>query len=175
MLDLFSGLGGASQAMKDRGWQVTTVDINPKFKPDICSDIRDFIWSNGKYPVDLIWASPPCEEFSREFMPWCKTGKYPSIELIEVTIEVIKRIAPIFWIIENTKGAMRWFKPILGPPVFISNPVYLWGIFPPIEKMSLKTNKEKLSSTQRVRRALIPYKLSKAVAISIEASLFNYK
>ncbi|HLW72145.1 MAG TPA: hypothetical protein VKS22_16165 [Candidatus Binataceae bacterium] len=34
-LDLCSGLGGASQPAKDRGWKVIRVDIDPRFKPDI--------------------------------------------------------------------------------------------------------------------------------------------
>ena len=39
VLDLFSGLGGFSQAFKDRGHKVTTLDNNPEFNPDICIDI----------------------------------------------------------------------------------------------------------------------------------------
>ena len=35
MLDLCSGLGGASKAMKERGWDVITVDVNPEFSPDV--------------------------------------------------------------------------------------------------------------------------------------------
>ena len=34
MLDLFSGLGGASQAMReDDDWEVTTVDFEEKVQP----------------------------------------------------------------------------------------------------------------------------------------------
>lgn len=51
MLDLCCGLKGASAAMRDRGWEVV----------------------RGRRP-DLVWASPPCTEFSRESMPWTKTG-----------------------------------------------------------------------------------------------------
>ncbi len=75
MLDLFAGLGGASAAMRERVWEVTTLDVEAGFEPDIVADIRVFHWEGG--PMDLIWASPPCEEFSREFMPWCCTGKAP--------------------------------------------------------------------------------------------------
>jgi len=41
VLDLFSGLGGWSQAFKDRGHEVVTVDIAPKFAPIICKDIME--------------------------------------------------------------------------------------------------------------------------------------
>jgi site-specific DNA-cytosine methylase len=171
MLDLFSGIGGASAAMRERGWEVTTVDNNPAFKPAIVADIKDYERFQG-LTFDLIWASPPCEEFSREFMPWCKTGVNPSMELVEATLTVISWCKPRFWVIENTRGAVKWFRPLLGPPAWISNPIYLWGVFPPIEKMRIKMGKEKLSSTQAAERGKIPYELSLAVAISIEASLF---
>jgi hypothetical protein len=169
MLDLFAGLKGASSAMKDRGWKVTTLDIEAGFNPDIVADISGFSCEDG--PLDLIWASPPCEEFSRESMPWCKTGNEPSMHLVKECYRVIQEAKPRFWIIENTRGAVKWFRPLLGAPAWISNPIYLWGVFPPIEKMQLKMNKEKLSSTKAAERAKIPYKLSLSIARSIEGSL----
>lgn len=30
--------------MRDRGWDVTTLDSNPEFEPDIVADIRGFVW-----------------------------------------------------------------------------------------------------------------------------------
>jgi site-specific DNA-cytosine methylase len=68
MLDLFAGRKGASRAMVARGWTVVTVDIDPSYEPDIVGDLRRWSW-NGPRP-DLLWASPPCDEFSRWFMPW---------------------------------------------------------------------------------------------------------
>ena len=171
MLDLFSGLGGGSAAMRDRGWQVITLDFEAGFKPDIAVDIMDFSWDGG--PLDLIWASPPCEEFSREFMPWCKTGKEPSMELVEAAYRVILEAAPRFWAIENTRGAVKWFRPLLGPPAWISNPIYLWGNFPPLPKLRLNMRKEKMSSSWAAERAKIPYEVSLALAISIEMA-FNF-
>lgn len=172
MLDLFSGLGGASSAMKKRGWKVTTLDLDAGFNPDIVADIRDFSWEDG--PLDLIWASPPCEEFSREFMPWCRTGKDPSMDLVTAAYRVIREADPRFWVIENTKGAVKYFMPLLGRPTYIANPIYLWGCFPPLQKLSLNMRKEHLSSTRSAERAMIPYELSLALAKSIE-SAFNFR
>lgn len=169
MLDLFSGLGGASAAMRDRGWGVTTLDNNPEFKTDIVADIRDFSWRGG--PLDLIWASPPCEEFSREFMPWCRTGKEPSMELVEAAYRVLQEASLRFWAIEDTRGAVKYFRPLLGPPAWISNPIYLWGSFPPLPKLRLNMRKEKMSSSWAAERAKIPYEISLALAISIEGAL----
>ncbi|GAI29454.1 unnamed protein product, partial [marine sediment metagenome] len=67
MVDLCCGLKGASKAMTERGWTVITLDISPDFEPDIVADVRG--WSYQGETPDLVWASPPCNEFSREFMP----------------------------------------------------------------------------------------------------------
>lgn len=71
MLDLFAGLGGASQAMRERGWDVVTVDNDPRFG---CTHTADLLtWSYTGPRPDLVWCSPPCTEFSRESMPWCRS------------------------------------------------------------------------------------------------------
>ncbi len=74
MLDLFAGLGGASQAMRARGWDVVTVDNDPRFGCTHTADLST--WGYEGPPVDLVWASPPCTEFSRVSMPWCRRPKW---------------------------------------------------------------------------------------------------
>lgn len=42
VLDLFCGLGGFSSAFKEsERWDVTTVDIEERFDPDITADVMD--------------------------------------------------------------------------------------------------------------------------------------
>jgi len=165
MLDLCSGLGGASAAMIERGWSVITVDIEPKFKPSIIADIRNWSWP-GKRP-DLIWASPPCVEFSRESMPWSKTGNQPDMSIIDACKQIIQESKPIYWIIENVRGAI----PYLGKPRTICGPFYLWGFFPDLGEVYMDYRpKESFSSNQRAERAKIPHCISNAVAIAIELS-----
>lgn len=36
VLDLFAGLGGFSQAFRDRGHYVFTIDNNKEFNPSLC-------------------------------------------------------------------------------------------------------------------------------------------
>jgi site-specific DNA-cytosine methylase len=168
MLDLFSGLGGASQAMTDRRWQVVRVDLDPGFCPDVVADIRDFRWG-GAQP-DLIWASPPCTEFAREFMPWSRTGRDPDLSLVEATIRIVEETKPRFWILENVRGAVRWLDPILGKPRAIIGPYFLWGFFPPLPSVYFRERikKESLPSSAAAERAKIPYELSMAVAVACE-------
>ena len=171
MLDLFSGLGGASQVMRERGWKVVSVDVNPDVSPDILADIRDFEW-RGPRP-DLVWASPPCVEFSRESMPWTRTGRKPDLSLVLATLRVVSETRPRFWVLENVRGAVRWLQPILGAPRTIVFPFHLWGFFPDLGQIDTSgwRNKESLSSASPAERAKIPRELSAAVAIACESQI----
>jgi len=167
MIDLCSGLGGASQVMKERSWQVITLDFDSSFNPDIVADIRTWSWC-GERP-DLIWASPPCDEFAREFMPWSKTGKNPDLSIIEACVRIIREANPRYWVIENVQGAVKYFKPILGDPAAIFKPFFFWGYFPDLGKLKFEyRNKESYSSKRKAERAKIPYEISLAFALVVE-------
>jgi site-specific DNA-cytosine methylase len=172
MLDLGTGLGGACKPMRDRKWEVVGVDINPDFNPDIVDDIRTFSW-NGKRP-DLVWASPPCTDFSKFAMPcFYDVDKLPipDMELVIACRRIIEECAPRYWVIENVRGAVRWFEPYLGPPRAVYNPFFLWGFFPPLGNVRRNTwgpKTKHLSSSAKAERAIIPYHLGEALAIAIE-------
>lgn len=170
MIDLCSGLGGASRAMRKRGWMVISVDNESTFHPDIVADVRQWSWT-GARPF-LMWASPPCTEFSREFMPWCKTGKAPDMSIVQACVRVIMECNPRWWVIENVKGAIPWFRPILGEFRQSCGPFFLWGNFHPF-RLSVKGFKERLTSKARAKRAEIPLSLSEAICVSLESDLFN--
>ena len=150
VLDLFSGLGGWSAAFKDRGHSVTTLDIDPKFKPDIVKDILELksIAEIGEF--DIILASPPCTAFSVAAFPqhyWKKEGEkyYPASPNAELgkriathTFNLVESSAAAFYIIENPRGLMR--KVIRMPNATITycqygadimKPTDLWGKLPP--------------------------------------------
>lgn len=166
MLDLFSGLGGASQAMRARGWRVVTVDVEPRFRPDVVADLRAWTW-DGERP-DLVWASPPCDEFARESMPWCKTGRAPDLSLVMATLEIVRRAEPRFWAMENVRGAQRW----IGRAAKIVGPFYLWGWFPDFDaKLIGYRNKESFSSSQDAQRAKVPDEISVALAAACEHAI----
>ncbi|HYE57319.1 MAG TPA: hypothetical protein VD948_02390 [Rhodothermales bacterium] len=166
MLDLFAGRGGASRVMRERGWRVVTVDVDPAFGCDVTGDVRTFRWDGG--PVDLLWASPPCTEFARESMPWCRTGAVPDMNLVCAALFAVDRIKPRFWVIENVRGSVPWIRALLGPPRFRSGPVYLWGNLPPGLLPQLRPWKSRLSSDRADLRAEMPRELSHAIAIAVE-------
>jgi hypothetical protein len=174
LLDLCCGLKGSSQDFKVNGWNVTTVDINPKFNPDIISDIND-LFIEGYY--DLIWASPPCTDFSKCGLPasWkCNGGSHtiPDMRPFLNCYRIIRYLKPKFWVIENVCGAQPYFNLVLGTRSKKVGSRYLWGDFP-IFDTSPKYGKWKLSpGPDRAEiRSKIPQGITKALRLSIEAQL----
>lgn len=123
VLDLFSGLGGFSQAFKDRGHEVVTVELLEKFKPTICADVMTLGPKDLQGPWDIILASPPCQCFSRASINahWNKSGylipkdqeTIKSIALVHYTIWLIKSLEHKYWIMENPMAQLRL---IIGKP-----------------------------------------------------------
>jgi len=61
ILELFCGTKSISKAFEMRGHHCTTVDIEHKFEPDVCTSVFNL---ENKQSTDIIWASPPCTTFS---------------------------------------------------------------------------------------------------------------
>lgn len=114
--------------MRERGWDVVTVDNDPRFNADVTADVREWKWT-GERP-DLVWSSPPCVEFSRESMPWCRRGVVPDMSIVEACVRISRETKARFWLLENVRGAIRWFKPTMGEPRYRMAPIYLWGAGP---------------------------------------------
>ncbi len=172
MLDIGSGLGGASQAMKEHGWQVITVDIDSLFQPTVVADMRTWSW-RGERP-DLVWCSPPCTEFAKFAMPcWYlrESLPLPNMELVLACKRIIEECKPHYWVIENVRGAVEFFLPILGRPLLVCRPYFLWGHFPPlsINRWGWRRKTKDLSSTAKAKRAQIPASLSWALMVAVES------
>jgi len=148
VLDLFCGLGGFSSAFADSDrWQVTTVDIEARFDPDIQADVFDLRPSDFDTEFDVILASPPCTQFSIAASSLERiVGGEPQTEdardavaLAFHTVGLIRGLSPAFWVLENPRGYLRQF---LGDPAATvtycqygedyMKPTDLWGHHPPM-------------------------------------------
>jgi hypothetical protein len=161
MLDLFSGLGGASQAMVDRGWRVIRVELEEKRRPDVVADVRYL--PLAPFAVDLLWASPPCTEYSRLDQPWWPHDKPPDLTLWEAAEQAIRDLQPRWWIIENVRGAQKFHGKTRHWAA-----QYLWSNIDFWCQGTGERYKENLGGHNAARRAKVPYSLSELVAWTVE-------
>jgi hypothetical protein len=172
-LDLCSGLGGASQPALDRGWKVIRVDIDPRFKPDIVADVRNL--SFKPFHVDVLWASPPCMEFTKSVLPktWASTWKNPArpdVALTLACLEAIRCIKPNRWIIENVMGARKFLSPILGPVRAIVTGHVFWGDLPCLLPDTRAHKRRRPPTPDRTAlRAKIPYEIGETICRAVES------
>ncbi len=160
VVDLFAGTGGATAAFRAAGWDVLTVDSDPRHRPSIVADVRSLPLALRR-PVTLLWASFPCTEFS-DANP--RRPDRPSLELYFAALAAVRDLHPRFWIVENVRGAI----PYLGVPVQKIGPWCLWGYFPPIAVTYEMQLYRKSQHRTAVARAAIPYALSRAVLEAVE-------
>jgi len=202
ILDLYSGLGGWSEAFViSENWQVMRIENNPLLSevPHTCVyDVVKFrdqlkqLILEGYAPEspEVIVASPPCVEFSNGWSSPKSTyrreegtldGYEPNLELLQATIDIIAMLQPRYWLIENVVGATRYFNPILGEPTQIIGHYVLWGTFPHISfdvaDLALKKNKDKRHHPLRQNiMAKIPLNLSTALleTVTYQRSLLEW-
>lgn len=188
MLDVCSGFGGASQAFEaDPAWEVVRYENNlklinhPETPPTEHLDItKASPWSSKK--PKLIWCSPPCYDFSEAYnAPKARAMREgtletytPSTALVERCYEIIQRLAPHYWVIENVKGSIPYLSPILGRPRQIIGPYVLWGNFPLLSIELGKKHKAKVGDKYRWcafrsnRVAKIPMEFSHELKTALE-------
>jgi site-specific DNA-cytosine methylase len=114
VLELFSGTGSVSKVCDKLGWSSYSVDLISE--ADFKGDIMDFDYK--KFPKDyfgIIWASPPCTNYSKLQDCWIgrirKGQKYTKEiqeeemkegdKLVLRTLEIIDYFKPDYWFIEN--------------------------------------------------------------------------
>lgn len=191
MLDLFSGLGGASEAMVQNGWEVQRIENNPLLSEvphttlKSVFELRDELVEmerSGFTPteqIDVVWASPPCTEFSLAYSSpqsiALREGRdyEPDLEPLRATIEIIRILKPRYWVIENVRGSIKWFKPILGEQVkVINHSIILWGNFPSFANPTIESKFKNEGSSRcplrANRRALIPLAVSNELRKAVE-------
>ena len=194
VIDLFSGLGGFSQAFVDRGHDVTRYEYDEQFKDIPYTIIKDiwYLTATDIRQSDIIIASPPCNHFSIAAVSHHWPDGIPTkatleqIDLVRHTIALCRESCSTYWILENPTGMLR--NVIGKPDKFIylgawskknKKPTDLWGKFPPIDwllphkwieaKRGSKTGVQD-PSLSPAERALIPYEFSLAVCLAAEGN-----
>ena len=178
MVDLCCGLKGVAREFEKADWEILTVDIDPRFSPDIVADINNLHIDRDKL-VDLVWASPDCTQYSKRSLPasWkCNGGKHtePDMRLFLNCYRIIRYLKPRYWVIENVRGAVPYFSLVLGPPVKAVGSRILWGDFPPFDT-SPKYGKWRLppSENRAQIRSEIPAGLSRGLCLACSQGVFD--
>ena len=199
LIDLFAGLGGASQAfVRDPNWDVIQLDNNPaliEHNPDLIMldlsnlyNIQSFLeprLSEKAYDKIVLWASPPCLEFSLGYNAPGPTAQRenrkfePDLNLMlnsKWIADLIQDwIAPrceFTWVIENVRGAIPHFTPHLGKYNQSIGAFFLWGNFATlqVDDATLRHVKPdaRHSPIRSNVRAKVPAGLSLALKNSVE-------
>lgn len=196
VLDLFSGLGGFSEAFLRAGDEVCRVENNPllsevpKTSMDDVFAVRDRLedYQQRGIPMreyDVLLAAPPCREFSLAYSaPRAKAQRNgeefePNMQPLEATLDIIDMTKPRYWVIENVIGSIRFFKEYGLEPRQIHGSHVLYGNFPMFQCGKLPTKASKDTNSQNPLRAnlkaLIPFELSESLrsAIISQKTLFD--
>lgn len=124
-LELFSGSKTVSTTAQEYGFKTFTIDIEEKFSPDLIADVSKL--SLKQIPeykkIFIVWASVPCTYYSilnlanhwdklpysfRKYYYIPKTREARSaVRLLEKTLWLIRKINPVYFFIENPRGALR--------------------------------------------------------------------
>lgn len=209
VIDLFSGLNGWGDPWRERGHTVISADNVAKFGADYQESLADpgaFIdWFNGLGlgRPDVILASPPCGGFSvmnigknwtHDGQPKSDTARM-SLVLVASTLEIIERLEPKFWVIENPMAKLRKLDIMAGIDRRLvtycqygekrMKPTDLWGGFPPVEfrqpcgkgdKCHVSAPRGSRTGTQGMSAELsakVPYELSLDICMAAESYIRN--
>jgi len=188
-LDLCAGLGGASQPALDRGWRVIRVDIEPRFKRDVVADVRNLPLK--PFHIDVLWASPPCQQFSKQGMRcFFPDPPEPDLSISIGVYEAIEYWRPRFWVVENVWAARPWLTKLFGPVRAMPPGHALWSnlgfLLPSLRAHKGNFNAKRLkgrwghlsglhSSKSKARQedtaaaATVPYEIGTAICRAVEA------
>lgn len=120
-LELCCGKATISAALSSQGFATKSLDhrkrtgtCTPDFHLDLMK-VHKPIKLFGR--VDLIWFSPPCQCWSNapgtyhffEGTPQTESTKY-LVKVLEKGLSIIEELSPRFFIIENPRGKLRYYK-----------------------------------------------------------------
>lgn len=194
-VELFSGSGTVSKVARSAGFESWTVDIEEKFKPDICIDILNLRRSHLPGSVDVVWCSLPCTVYSIMSLDkhWTKVNlgyrKYyyipksqdalDALKILQKTISLILKMKPLYYFIENPRGALRHFPHIQFIPYrhTVSYSDYGFDIYKPTDIFTncglFKPTKIRTAVNRKFRSSVLDMKTAYERAI-VPPALIEY-
>jgi hypothetical protein len=118
-LVLFKGTGSIDKALEAAGWEVHSVDIDPKFQATETCDIM--AWDPSRFDVghfDFIWASPVCTEFSIVLQNRPRVLERGDA-LVQRALFIIETLQPRWWLLENPQTGYLKTRPYMQGLPFV--------------------------------------------------------
>lgn len=163
LIELCSGTGRISAAFLALGWTCIGIDLRrDRDYPGqlIIQDVRT-LDGHRCAGASLIWASPPCTEFSLARYPKRAPDHTPDLSILDACFRIAADArTPI--ILENVYGLTRW----LGAPAHHYGKFYLWGNGVPalLPQGPRWKDRQKIHHRSPRLRAQIPDELAAAIA-----------
>ena len=161
-IDLFCGLGGWTEGLLAEGYDVVGFDIEQHQYGEMCYPaqlvVQDVLTLHGSQfrNVDLIVASPPCQEYSYMAMPWKLAKAKAAAIRADTTGQKLADLTRLFdacfriqkeasiaahrhipMVVENVKGAQPW----VGRARWLFGSFALWGDIPALMPITEKRAK----------------------------------
>ena len=115
LLELFSGSGSIGAVFSQRGWSVTSLDLDPKTEADIHENI--LTWDFHVFPpgfFDVVWASPCCTQYSCARTSAATPRNLALADsLVKRSLEIIEYFQPRAWFIENPATGLLKTRPFM--------------------------------------------------------------
>lgn len=127
-MEFFAGSQTVSKLLRQMGFNCISVDIDEKLKPDYCVDILKLDYAALPAKLDFAWFSPDCTYLSRagnatnwkrnnikkrvyEYEP-LTANSVNSVALVAKCFEIIARVRPDYFVIENPIGRIQHLQPM---------------------------------------------------------------
>ena len=126
VLELFSGTRSIGKCCDKLGWESVSVDLI--LPADHKVDIMDFDYKQyDKDEFDIIWASPPCTEYSK-----AKTRGIRDIEgsnkIVIKTLEIINYFNCKWWFIENPQTSLLKHQSFMKDLKYVDGDYCMYGL-----------------------------------------------
>lgn len=125
VLELFCGSATFSKVFEEKGHKTFTTDIRKRkgvCEPHLRKDILELDISEIPFKsIQVLWASIPCDvwSYASGSFHWNKDGTPKTekcklhIQILKKSLELIEKIKPDYFFIENPRGRMRFNKCML--------------------------------------------------------------
>ena len=122
------------------GWEVVSLDIDPKMRPTLVCDICAFDYKQLGGTYDAVWCSPPCTHYSiarsKAKTPRDLEG---SDRCVQRCIDIIRHFAPASWFIENPQSGLLKHRQVVAGLPYVDED-YCKFAFPYRERTRIWTN-----------------------------------